>query len=119
MRPLLLETSPTKDLFNSQWRQVQSLATTFWSRWSREYLPTIQDRRKWKESNRILQEGDLVLLKDKQASRNEWPLALVTSAATSDDGKVRTVELKVTARGTTKKFVRPVSEIVLVLPKKH
>ncbi|XP_038062985.1 uncharacterized protein LOC119733659 [Patiria miniata] len=106
-----------KDLFKSQWRLVQSLASKFWSRWSHEYLPTLQSRRKWTETRRNLQEGDLVLLKDKQVARNEWPLALVTSTFVGDDGKVRTLEVKVTAQGTTKKFVRPIAEVVLLLPK--
>ena len=35
-----------KDLFKRQWRQVQSLANTFWHRWRTEYLPTLQSRRK-------------------------------------------------------------------------
>ena len=106
-----------KDLFKSQWRQVQSLASTFWSRWRREYLPTLQSRRKWKEARRNLREGDLVLLKDKEVTRNEWPLALVTSAAMSDDCRVHTVEVKVAAQGITKRFKRPISEVVLLLPK--
>lgn len=31
-----------KDLYSKQWRQVQALANYFWSRWSREYLPSLQ-----------------------------------------------------------------------------
>ena len=106
-----------KDLFKSQWRQVQSLASKFWTRWKREYLPTLQSRTKWTETHRNLQEGDLVLLKDKQVVRNEWPLARVTSAFVSDDGKVRKIEVKVSSNDTVKKFTRPISEVVLLLPK--
>ncbi|KAJ8009335.1 hypothetical protein DPEC_G00087820 [Dallia pectoralis] len=76
-----------KDLFRSQWRQVQSLASKFWSRWRNEYLPTLQSRRKWNEARRNLQKGDLVLLKDCQVPRNEWPLALIPSAITGRYGR--------------------------------
>lgn len=33
-----------KDLYNKQWRQVQALFNQFWTRWRREYLPTLQQR---------------------------------------------------------------------------
>ena len=32
--------------FRKQWRQVQYLANVFWSRWIKEYLPTLQHRQK-------------------------------------------------------------------------
>lgn len=31
-----------KDLLCRQWRQVQALANKFWTRWRREYLPTVK-----------------------------------------------------------------------------
>lgn len=105
------------DLHRSQWRQVQALASMFWTRWRHEYLPTLQSRRKWVEDRRNLREGDVVLLKDSQAARNEWPMALVTSTFPSQDGKVRKVEVKTTTQGSQKKFLRPVSEVILLLPK--
>ena len=83
-----------KDLLKGQWRQVQALANEFWSRWRNEYLSTLHPRRKWHSTHRNLQPGDIVLLKQTQAPRNEWPLALVTSTFPSGDGKVRKVEVK-------------------------
>ena len=56
-------------------------------------------------------------MKDNQVVRNEWPLARVTSAFVSDDGKVRKIEVKVSSNDTVKKFTRPISEVVLLLPK--
>ncbi|KAJ8014077.1 hypothetical protein DPEC_G00036510 [Dallia pectoralis] len=94
-----------KDLFRSQWRQVQSLASKYWSRWRNEYLPTLQSRRKWNEARRNLQKGDLVLLKDCQVPRNEWPMALIHSVIPGKDWKVRKVELK-TSRVTILSHVR-------------
>ncbi|RXN37591.1 hypothetical protein ROHU_001910 [Labeo rohita] len=105
-----------RDLLLNQWRQVQALANEFWFKWKREYLPTLQYRRKWNEIRRNLQEGDIVLLKDNQAARNVWPMAVVTSAIHSQDGKVRTVNLRTTAQGTPKNFTRPITEVILLLP---
>lgn len=88
------------DLLRQQWRRVQHLANTFWSRWRQEYLTTLQS----------------LLLKDAQAKCNEWPMALVTKIFATSDGKVRTVELRVTRDGTIKTFLRPISETVLLMP---
>ncbi|KAI7795559.1 hypothetical protein IRJ41_025628, partial [Triplophysa rosa] len=99
-----------------QWRRVQHLDNTFWSRWRREYLATLQSRSKWQEERRYLREGDVVLLKDAQVKRNECPMALVTKIFTSSDGKVRTVELRVARDGIIKTFLRPISETVLLMP---
>lgn len=104
------------DLFRSQWRQVQILADRFWTRWRREYLPTPQSRRKWNVARRDLKTGDVVLLKDSQVARNDWSVALVTSVFPSADGKVRKVELRTTDHGTPRTFLRPVTQVILLLP---
>ena len=106
-----------KDLLTKQWRQVQCLANRFWNRWRGDYLSTLQPRKKWTKSYRNLQEGDIVLLKDNQAARNSWPLAVVTKAFSGGDGRVRKVELKTTDQGHAKTFFRPVSEVILLLAK--
>lgn len=106
-----------KDLFTKQWRHVQALANQFWARWSKEYLPSLQQRQKWTVTRRNLQVGDLVLLRDKQTIRNYWPMAIVTATFPGNDGHVRKVEVKMTDQGDTRTFLRPVAEVVLLLPK--
>ncbi|XP_034385145.1 uncharacterized protein LOC117728451 [Cyclopterus lumpus] len=105
------------DLYTKQWRQVQALANQFWTRWSREYLPSLQHRQKWTLARRNLQIGDLVLLRDKQNCRNCWPMARIIATFPGKDGHVRKVEVKTTDQGTMKTFLRPITEIVLLLPK--
>ena len=104
-----------KDLHKSQWRQVQHLAQTFWDRWKKQYLSSLQPRRKWQSSMPDLQPGSIVLLKDNQLKRNEWPLGLVTQVFPSIDSRVRKVEIKVSRKDGTKVFLRPVTETVLLL----
>ncbi|KAJ7996952.1 hypothetical protein DPEC_G00223860 [Dallia pectoralis] len=106
-----------KDLLTKQWRQVQALANNFWNRWSREYLATLQHRMKWTKSKRNLQEGDIVLLKDNQAARNSWPMAIITKTYPGEDGRVRKLELKTTEQGHSKIFLRPISEVIMLLTK--
>ncbi|XP_051780659.1 uncharacterized protein LOC127527082 [Erpetoichthys calabaricus] len=106
------------DLFKSQWRQVQAMANEFWTRWRREYLPTLQNRRKWAHPSRNLQIGDIVLLKENQLSRNEWPMGLITSVFPSSDGTIRKIEVKTASQGISKNFIRPITEVILIVPKK-
>ncbi|XP_073531981.1 uncharacterized protein [Phyllobates terribilis] len=105
-----------KDLYKRQWRQVQSLANTFWDRWRKQYLSTLQPLTKWQSTRPNLNIGDLVLVKDVQTHRNQWPLGLVTATFPSKDGNVWKVEVRMTRGDEPKTFLRPISELVLLLP---
>ncbi|XP_044151553.1 uncharacterized protein LOC122939550 [Bufo gargarizans] len=109
----------SKDLYKNRWRQVQSLSNSFWDKWKKQYIPTLQPRRKWQTNKPNLQTGDVVLMKDCQSRRNEWPLGLVTKTFPSKDGIVRKVELKIRRQGETKLFLRPVGELVLLFAPKE
>eukprot|EP00079_Xenopus_tropicalis_P026785 XP_012820751.2 PREDICTED: uncharacterized protein LOC101731053 [Xenopus tropicalis] len=105
----------TKDLYKRQWRQVQSLANTFWDKWKKQYIFTLQSRNKWQSDKQNIEPGNIVLMKDSQIKRNEWPLGLITRVFPSEDGKVRKVEVKVVRQNETKLFLRPISELILLL----
>lgn len=104
-----------KDLYSKQWKQVQAMADAFWKRWRQEFLMSLQPRRKWHVDKPNLIEGDVVLLKDAQVKRNEWPVGVVVKAIPSKDSKVRKVDVKVVRHGTQKIYSRPVSEVVLLV----
>ncbi|KAM4807993.1 LOW QUALITY PROTEIN: uncharacterized protein WCC33_002086 [Rhinophrynus dorsalis] len=104
------------NLCYDQWRRVQHLANCFWNRWKMEYLSTLQGRRKWQRLNPNIKIGDLVLLKDQQAERINWPMGLIIKSVPSDDGKIRKVEVKVARQGTVKTFIKPITELILLLP---
>lgn len=74
-KPLLHKDTSGKfvpqDLYTIQWRQVQYLANRFWPRWRREFLPTLQQTRKWETASPNIKLGDLVLLRCKDAPRND------------------------------------------------
>ncbi|XP_060782684.1 uncharacterized protein LOC132889877 [Neoarius graeffei] len=101
-------------LLKQQWKRVQALAETFWARWRREYLSILQARQKWHAKKPNLKEGDIVLLKDKQARRNEWSIGRVEKTFPSD-GLVRKVDVKVASHHPPKTYLRPVSDMVLLL----
>lgn len=106
-----------KNLHRNQWRQVQCLADTFWKHWRMEYSATLQKCRKWTEDKPNVQEGDVVLLRDNETKRNEWPVGVIQKTFPSADGRTPKVEMRIFSQGTLKVFLRPISEVVLLLSK--
>ena len=94
---------------------AQYLADQFWLRWRREYLQILQARPKWLERQRYVTEGDVVLIKDKDVSRNEWPIGRVVEALNSEDGGVRKAKVIAHRDGKLKTIFRPIWELVLLL----
>ncbi|XP_076849293.1 uncharacterized protein LOC143497287 [Brachyhypopomus gauderio] len=103
------------DMYKHQWKRVQALADTFWARWQKEYLNMLQTRQKWQDRKPNLKEGDIILLKDKQLKRNQWPMGVVVKTFPSRDGIVRKMEVKVAHGKTAKTFYRPISDCILLL----
>lgn len=116
--PLPSDEFKEADLIREEWKRVQGLADMFWNRWKHEYLKTLQLRHKWQEKRPSLQDGDIVLLKDHQAKRNQWPMGVISKTFPGEDGLVRKIELEVVKAGTRKVFLRPVSEVVLLFSPK-
>ena len=105
------------DLYSRRrWRRVQYLADQFWLRWRREYMQTLQSRSKWNSSKRNLNAGDIVLVKEDGAHRNNWPLGLISEAIKSEDGAVRKAQVLLWREGKKKTFLRPIKELVLLVP---
>ena len=99
-----------------RWRRVQYLADQFWLRWRREYLQSMQPRRKWSSPRRNLADGDVVLMKEDGAHRNYWPIGRITEAIQSEDGQVRKARVEIIRDGKKKAFLRPVKELVVLVP---
>ena len=61
---------------NLRWKQhsVYAAENLFWDRRKREYLPTLNIRRKWTKRYRIFSVGNLVLIFTKELCRSYWPM---------------------------------------------
>ena len=93
-----------------RWLHVQYLASLFWTRWRKEYLPLLQRRNKWTTPKENVRVNDIVLLVDETTPRGKWPLGRVLSVRTSNDGKVRSVDVKV----NNNVLKRPISKLCIV-----
>ena len=98
------------DQYRRRWRYIQHLVDRFWKRWVREYLPTIQHRRKWLHDTPNTHVGDIVLVMDELTHRNQWPMGRVIKVNTGRDGVVRSCDVK-TEKG---RCTRPVTKLCLL-----
>jgi len=97
-----------------RWRQVQHLANEFWTRWKKEYLQSLQVRQKWNEKSKNIQKDDIVLVKDENLPRNQWPLGRVVKTFPDDqDGLVRQVQLYIPT--SKSELRRPIHKLCLLV----
>ncbi|XP_028416322.1 uncharacterized protein LOC114540241 [Dendronephthya gigantea] len=93
-----------------KWRRAQLLANHYWRRWLREYIPTLQERKKWNEPKRNLQVDDLVFIADDNVPRNTWPMGRIVDVFPGPDGRVRTIDV----RSKNSVYRRPVAKVCLL-----
>ena len=93
-----------------RWKQVQYLADLFWTRWTREYLPLLQERQKWLKPRRNFMAGDVVLLVDSSSPRNSWVMGKIVETLPDSSGVVRRVKVKT----KTSTLERPVNKLCLL-----
>ena len=94
-----------------RWRQVHYLSNVFWRHWTREYLPSLQQRQKWNKLQLNLAVNDIVLLLDENLPRSVWLLGRVLEVYHNrKDGLVRSAKVKT----RTSELVRPIDKIVLL-----
>ena len=117
----LLQSGPTlppgwinkKDGYSrSRWKQVQYLVDVFQRRWIREYMPTLQERRKWGNENRNFAVNNVVLVLDDHVPCSYWSLGRILEVhQRKRDGMV----ISVTVKTSVSVLVRPIDKIVQLI----
>ena len=107
------------DLYRrKKWHRVQHIANEFWSRWRKEYLQSLQARKKWQSGKINFSFGDIVLLLQYESVRNQWPMVKVIQVFKDSNGYVPSVMLRI---GKTRnsdegdRIFESVSKIVLLI----
>ncbi|XP_035988684.1 uncharacterized protein LOC118561046 [Fundulus heteroclitus] len=101
-----------EDLYiRRRWKQAQYIVDLFWKRWVKEYLPMLQERRKWNKTRRNFAIDDVVLIVDEAAPRNSWPIGRITETMADACGLVRRVRVKT----RTNELEKPINKICLLL----
>ena len=92
-----------------KWNHCQAMVHHFWTRWSKEYLNTLQARTKWQAEQPNLQPEDIVILRpEKSLFSSHWPLGRIIKVFPGKDNLIRVVLVK-TAAGTYKRAVTRLS----------
>ena len=71
---------------------------------------------KWNKRTQDFTPGDIVLLKEENFARNQWPLGVVDDITKSNDGLVRKVRVRVADTQIDKKGIRTRRQSVLERP---
>ena len=98
------------ETYRKRWKHVQHLADVFWKRWIVEYLPSLQLRQKWIKPSRNFAVDDIVLIRDENTFRGNWPLGRICKVFPGKDGLVRSVEVKTKSTVLT----RPIHKLCLL-----
>ena len=85
-----------------KWKVVESLSNIYWKRFIKEYLPSLNVRKKWNKVQRNVKVSDIVLFYDSNTPRSFWSLARVIKVHPSKDELVRPVTLKLNISTTSK-----------------
>ncbi|XP_036146042.1 uncharacterized protein LOC118646697 [Monomorium pharaonis] len=95
----------------SRWQLIEQLRQHFWSRWSREYLSSLQERNKWRLSKGTqLQTGQLVLVKQPGMAPLYWLTGRIEKVYEGADGMARSALVK-TSKGS---YVRPLIKLAIL-----
>ena len=108
---LALEPAVPTDL-RGRWLLIQQLVKSFWDRWHKDYLNTLQIRAKWTKTSPNLKVGDVVLMKEPHLDPCHWRLARVSRVSPGADGIVRVAEVT-NSRGTYSRAVRKLCPLPL------
>ena len=109
---------PETDLSHrAHWELVQGMRDCFWSRWSREYLHTLQQRLKWERPRPNLAVGDMVVVMDASLLRanGSWPLGRITAVHPGSDERVRAADVR-TAAGVYNRPITKLARLPLTVP---
>lgn len=87
------EPTDSAEALRSMYKRSQLLANNMWERWSKEYLPTINQRSKWFDDQQPLKEGDLVFVVDGK-NRKSWRRGVVEAVVKGSDGRVRQADVR-------------------------
>ena len=78
----------------TNWQKLNKMVQSFWNRYHKEYLNTLQQRHKWKSPTDNLNLGDIVLIYEENTPTNKWPIGRIVTLYPGTDGIVRAAEVR-------------------------
>ncbi|XP_047998188.1 uncharacterized protein LOC125238223 [Leguminivora glycinivorella] len=78
----------------SRFHRIEQLRQHFWARWTKEYIPELQHRIKWRLNQDSLQNNTLVVLKEDNLPPLKWRLGRIIATHPGKDGISRVADVK-------------------------
>jgi hypothetical protein len=104
--------SPMNSL--DRWELLHQCHQTFWKRWTREYLTTLQGHLKWYQYISNLSVGNLVIVEASNRLPTDWQLGRIIAVYPNEDSVVRAATIHtqdgVLRRPVVKLMKQPVSD---------
>ena len=91
----------------TRFRLIQQIQKDFWDAWKRDYLVTLQVRKKWFTNGPEINRHDLVLIADDDLKPLQWKTDRVVELYSGNDDITRVVKLKT----STGEMIRPVIKL--------
>ena len=88
-------------------RQSQALVNFFWKRFTKQYIPILIQRKKWREKRKNLKEGDVVLVTEPNQLLGILLLGRIVTTQPGQNGMVRAV----TVRTQYGEYKRPITKL--------
>ena len=94
--------------------RVQSYANAIWTRWMREYLPSLNRRAKWHNQSDVMLKADYLVwvIEQHDTPSGRYRLARILRLHYGKDGCARSADIKT----VTSELTCPTLKLVLVLP---
>ena len=91
---------PDNQTLNTGWREARNLVGEFWVRWKMEYLSALLPRAKWQNAIPNVKLGQLVMVEDRNARREDWKMGRVEKIGQMNGLQVRRIFIRM-PNGTT------------------
>ncbi|XP_061724898.1 uncharacterized protein LOC133530859 [Cydia pomonella] len=107
-RPMTSLPSPPVCLKNpDRYQRIEQLRQHFWQRWRNEYLAELQQRTKWRQRQKELKVGDLVVFKEENTPPLKWRLGRALHLYSGADGVCRVADFT-TQKGVVRRALNRV-----------
>lgn len=95
------------------WKSSEKYLDEFWRYWAQQYILELRDRddklkRKSRNAKDVPKKGELVILAESEKKRSSWTTAVIERLIPSNDGVIRSVQLRLPNRT---RIIRPIVKL--------
>ncbi|XP_065222357.1 uncharacterized protein LOC135846922 [Planococcus citri] len=97
----------------NKFEQIRRIVKSFWEKWCKEYLHSLQQRSKWRNETVEIAVGDIVVIKEVDEAPGKWKMGKVEATFPGSDNHIRVVDVR-TENGVLR---RPITKLIVLVSK--